>query len=170
MTLSPLALPPAVQRLHDYLRAHQIEPTFVAPGVPMPTVPLAAAAIGVSEAQILKSLLFTNPAGETVMVIASGPSRVDRQRLIAATGIERLRMADPDTVLRLTGFPAGGVAPVGHTTPLRVIIDTRVASLRVAYGGGGAEEYLLKITPGDIQRLTNAEIADVIRDEPALSF
>jgi prolyl-tRNA editing enzyme YbaK/EbsC (Cys-tRNA(Pro) deacylase) len=158
------SFPPAVQRLRDYLVAHQIEPAFIAPGVPMPTVPLAAAAIGVSEAQILKSLLFTNPTGEAVMVIASGPSRVDRQRLSSVTGIDRLRMADPDTVLRLTGFPAGGVAPVGHTSPLRVIIDHRVAALDIAFGGGGVEEYLLKISPADIQRLTNGEIADVVRD------
>jgi prolyl-tRNA editing enzyme YbaK/EbsC (Cys-tRNA(Pro) deacylase) len=157
------SLPPAVQRLHEYLQAHQIEPAFVAPGVPMPTVPLAAAAIGVSEEHILKSLLFTNPSGDAVMVIASGPSRIDRQRLSAVTAIERLRMADPDTVLRLTGFPAGGVAPVGHATPLRVVIDRRVAALEVAYGGGGTEEYLLRISPADIQRLTNGEIADVIR-------
>jgi prolyl-tRNA editing enzyme YbaK/EbsC (Cys-tRNA(Pro) deacylase) len=157
------SLPPAVQRLHEYLVAHQVEPAFVAPGVPMPTVPLAAAAIGVAEEQILKSLLFTNPSGEAVMVIASGPSRVDRQRLSTVTAIERLRMAEPDTVLRLTGFPAGGVAPVGHATALRVVIDRRVAALAVAYGGGGAEEYLPKISPADIQRLTNGEIADVVR-------
>ena len=45
-------------RLRAYLTEHGVVARIVSPGVPMPTVPLAAAAIGVHESQIIKSVLF----------------------------------------------------------------------------------------------------------------
>ena len=150
------------ERLLDFLRAHEVDAEIVAPGVPMPTVPLAAAAIGARPEQILKSLVFQDRAGVCVLAIASGTGRVDAARLAAVAGLDRPRLADPATVLRVTGYPAGGVAPVGHPAQLRVILDRRAAELDMAYGGGGAEELLLRIRPRDIVRLTRAEVASIV--------
>jgi Cys-tRNA(Pro) deacylase len=130
----------------------------------MPTVPLAAAAIGVSEEQIIKSLLFRDSRGELILAIASGTAKIDRGLLATATGLDRPRLADPATVLAATGFPAGGVSPVAHATPVRVVIDRRAAALDVVYGGGGSEDVLLKISPRDIIRLTGAAITDIVSD------
>jgi Cys-tRNA(Pro) deacylase len=154
--------PTPSDRLVAYLRRHEIEAEVIAPGVPMPTVALAAAAIGAEPDQILKSLLFVDRGGAAVLVVASGTNRVSRDRLAAITGLDRPRLADPETVARVTGYPAGGVAPVGHSASLRVILDRRAADLDVAFGGGGAEELLLRIKPADIVRLTGAEVADLI--------
>jgi Cys-tRNA(Pro) deacylase len=151
----------ATEALLDYLAEHECPATLVTPGVPMPTVPLAAAAIGVQEEQILKSLLFTSGDGGAVLAIAAGTGKVNRTRLAALIGAKKLSLANPDTVLRLTGCPVGGVAPVGHPVPVPVVIDQRVMDLEVAFGGGGAEDVLLKITPADIQRLTGATVADI---------
>ncbi|MGH2561052.1 MAG: YbaK/EbsC family protein [Thermomicrobiales bacterium] len=151
-----------VQRLRAFLTHRGVEAEILLPGVPMPTVPTAAAAIGVTEDQILKSLLFVDGDGQAVLVVASGVHRVDRAKLAAASGLRRPRMADPETVLRITGYPAGGVAPVGHATALRVLVDRRTALLPVAYGGAGAEEALVRISPAEILRLTGGEIADLV--------
>lgn len=153
------AAPPA--SLVAFLAANSVDHAFVAPGVPMPTVPLAAAAIGVEERQILKTLLFTDGKDGFVIAVASGPSRLDRKALAAAAGLSRLSMADADTVLSLTGFPAGGVAPVGHATRLPVIVDAAVLDLPVAWGGGGDERLLLRLSPADIVRLTGATVAEI---------
>ena len=154
----------AVARLVSYIRDHDVDAELVAPGVPMPTVPLAAAAIGAREEQILKSLLFQGRDGRVVLAIAAGTGKVDRQRLTAATGLDRPRLADAATVLAATGCPAGGVAPVGHRIRLEVVIDRRAAALDVAYGGGGAEDVLLRIRPSDIVRLTGATIVDIVEE------
>jgi prolyl-tRNA editing enzyme YbaK/EbsC (Cys-tRNA(Pro) deacylase) len=155
---------PIGEALVAYLRKRDVDAELVTPGVPMPTVPLAAAAIGVAADQIIKSLLFRDGRGELVLAIASGTARIDRARLAAATGLDRPRLADPATVLAATGFPAGGVAPVAHATPVRVVIDRRAAALEVVYGGGGSEDALLRIRPRDIIRLTNAEVVDITLD------
>ncbi len=157
-------LPPQVRRLLRLLRDHDADAELLAPGVPMPTVPLAARAIGAREEQILKSILFKDRAGRLVLVVACGTGRLDPGRLAAVAGLDRPRLADPVTVSNATGYPAGGVAPVGHVSPLRVLVDRHAAALDVAYGGGGAEELLLRIYPADIVRLTDAEIVDIVAD------
>jgi len=151
--------------LMSYLEFHRVDAEILIPGVPMPTVPLAAAAIGVAEARILKSLIFATADRRLVLAIVAGPARVDRTRLAAAAGLPHLRLADPATVLAATGYPAGGVAPIAHITPIPVIIDVGAASLDVAYGGAGIEEALIRIAPTDIIQLTNAIVADITRDD-----
>jgi prolyl-tRNA editing enzyme YbaK/EbsC (Cys-tRNA(Pro) deacylase) len=150
-------------RLAAVVLAHGLDAEILAPGVPMPTVPSAAAAIGVREDQILKSLLFQDrDSSRFVLAITCGTAKISRDRLAAATGLHRPRLADPPTVLATTGYPAGGVPPIGHATPFLVVVDRRVADLDEAFAGGGAEDLLLRIRPADILRLTNAIVADII--------
>lgn len=148
-------------RLRAYLAATDTIAEILAPAVPMPTVPLAAAAIGVREDQIIKSVLFQTRSGEVALAIASGTARIDRQLLSQVTGLPSLKLADAATVLAATGYPAGGVAPIGHATSFPVVIDQRVMELDVVYGGAGSEETLLRISPVDIERLTGAIVADI---------
>ena len=147
-----------------FARERGVEAELVAPGVPMPTVPLAAAAVGVRDEQILKSLVFSDRTGALVLVIACGTAKVDRARLADAAGLDRPRLADAATVLAATGYPAGGVPPVGHRTRLPVVMDRRAAALAVAYGGGGTEETLLRIRPADILRLSGGTVAEIVTD------
>lgn len=156
----------APPHLISFLSAHGIPATFLAPGVPMPTVPSAAAAIGVAERQILKTLLFCARDGRCVVAIARGTKRVDRQRLAAASGVPGLRVAPPDQVLAVTGYPAGGVSPVGFSEPVQVIVDEAVIDLPVAFGGGGHESLLLQIEPAEIVRVNDALVACItVQDE-----
>jgi Cys-tRNA(Pro) deacylase len=154
------AEPPA--HLRALIAAERLDAEFVAPGVPMHTVADAAAAVNAPEATILKTLLFADPDGQHVVAIASGLERVDRARLAGVAGRRSLKMADAATVLRLTGYPAGGVAPIGHATPLPVFVDARVAALDVGYAGGGHPEVLLRLRVADIIRLTDATVASFV--------
>ena len=157
--MSDASAPP---HLLEYLERHELDHEIVAPGVPMPTVPDAAAAIGVEVEQILKTLLFDDRNGGFVVAIACGTGRVDRTRLAAASGSAKLRVADAHDVLRVTGYPAGGVAPLALPSHLPVIVDTAVVELPVAWGGAGREDLLLRVAPADIVRLNNATVAEIV--------
>lgn len=64
----------------------------------------AAAAIGCTVAQIAKSLIFrTRDTNRTVLVVASGPNRVDEKKIATEIG-ERIVHADADFVREATGF------------------------------------------------------------------
>jgi Cys-tRNA(Pro) deacylase len=157
--MSEATAPP---HLVAYLAEHGVDCEIVAPGVPMPTVPAAAAAIGVEVSQILKTLLFDDRNGGFVVAIACGTGRVDRARLAAVSGAAKLRVADAPDVLRVTGYPAGGVAPLALPPHLPVIVDAAVMEQPVAWGGAGREELLLRVAPADIVRLNNATVADIV--------
>jgi Cys-tRNA(Pro) deacylase len=139
-----------------------LEAEIVAPGVPMPTVAAAAAAMGCDEERIFKSILFQGEGGACAMAIACGRWRVDARRLAELTGIARLRLAPPDVVLAVTGYPAGGTPPVGHRERFPVVVDRRVSDQEWGWAGGGREELLVRIRPADILRLTQARVGDVV--------
>lgn len=151
----------APPHLRAFLQKHRIEAGFIAPGVPMPTVQLAAQAIGVPEDQILKTLLFAGDDGDFVVVIANGTRRIDRRRLADAAAMRNPRPAKPDDVIAVTGYPAGGVAPLGLPTSVRVIVDEATAGLSFAYGGGGREHLLLRVKVSDVIRCNNPRVAAV---------
>lgn len=147
--------------LERHIADGHLDAEIVYPGAPTPTVPAAAAALGVSENQILKSLLFVTPDGAAVLAVACGRSRVDRQLLTEASGHSVLRLASPEVVLSHTGYPAGGIPPVCHARPCLVVVDSAVMELDSAFAGGGRVDALLRIEPGEIVRFTQATVADI---------
>ncbi len=148
--------------LAGYIEAHGIAAEIVPVMVETPTVPAAAAALGVATSQIIKSLLFLIK-DQPVLVIASGETRVDRGLLAARFGVgkKQIKLADAETVLQLTGYPAGGVPPFGHPAPLPTLLDRAVLAWDAIYGGGGDDRTLLRIAPGELARVTAAEWMDL---------
>ena len=153
---------PQTARTPADLAAFITENAIAAALVPMtietPTVPAAAAALGVATSQIIKSLLFL-VREQPVLVIASGETMVDRGILAAkfSVGKKQIKLADAETVLRLTGYPAGGVPPFGHPAPLFTLLDLAVVAWDAVYGGGGDDRTLLRVAPGELARVTSAE-------------
>jgi prolyl-tRNA editing enzyme YbaK/EbsC (Cys-tRNA(Pro) deacylase) len=129
----------------------------------------AAAAIGTTVAQIAKSLVFL--AGETpvlpILVIASGINRVSMEKLAAHLGTPATR-PDAETVKRLTGFPIGGVSPVGHAVPLRALIDRDLLQYEEIWAAAGTPNAVFRTTPEELARITGGEVVDV-REESGLT-
>jgi prolyl-tRNA editing enzyme YbaK/EbsC (Cys-tRNA(Pro) deacylase) len=130
--------------------------------VETPTVPAAAAALGVAPAQIIKSLLFL-VRQEPMLVIVCGDATVDRRVLGDRFGVgkKQIKLADADTVLAILGYPVGGVPPFGHANPVPVLLDRSVQAWDAIYGGGGDDHTLLRIAPEELARATNAEWIDL---------
>ena len=128
---------------------------------PMPTVPAAAEALGVAETAILKTLLFQDKAGNRVRVIASGPDRIDRKRIAELAGIGNPSMAPADVVLDVTGWPVGGVAPVGCRESVLTLIDERILAFDRVFGGGGTELTLIGLAPIDIVEITGGQLVNL---------
>jgi Cys-tRNA(Pro) deacylase len=148
--------------LKAYLAQHTITGEVVYLDVPTPTVQKAAEAVGVDPGHIIKTLLFL--AGEDpVVVIANGTARVEWKQLAAYLGIARrkVNMADPDTVLALTGYPVGGVPPLGHLQPFRTIMEAGVLETEWVYGGGGTDGTLVRLATKDLVEHLRAEIVDL---------
>ena len=121
----------------------------------------AARAIGCKQAQIAKSLVFrAQESGRAVLVIASGSNRVDEKKVAALLG-EEIGKADADFVRNETGFAIGGVAPVGHTGPVTVLIDADLQQFAEIWAAAGAPNAVFRLTPADLARVTGGQVAEV---------
>jgi prolyl-tRNA editing enzyme YbaK/EbsC (Cys-tRNA(Pro) deacylase) len=119
----------------------------------------AAAALGTTVPQIAKSLVFLC-GDDPVLVIASGANRVSQKKL-AALLADPVRRADADAVKRCTGFPIGGVPPVGHTAPLRVLVDQDLLQYPEVWAAAGTPHAVFRTTPDELVRITGGTVADV---------
>lgn len=124
------------------------------------TAAQAAAQLGVSQAQIANSLVFSAD-GTPLLVLASGGHRVDTAKVAALVGAERIDRADPDFVRTHTGFAIGGVAPVGHPEPLRTLVDTALAQYDEVWAAAGHPHSVFPSTYDELLRITGGTAADV---------
>jgi prolyl-tRNA editing enzyme YbaK/EbsC (Cys-tRNA(Pro) deacylase) len=122
-------------RLRDYLEHHGIQARLFEPSIPTPTVLEAARALGVEPSDIIKSVAFESKDGTVVLVIAPGDRRIDTGQVAQLTNLERLKIASAARVLEITGYPAGGVPPIGHPESLRVLMDATLLE-RAELGSG----------------------------------
>jgi prolyl-tRNA editing enzyme YbaK/EbsC (Cys-tRNA(Pro) deacylase) len=122
------------------------------------TVADAAAALGVVEGQIAKSIVFVMD-GEPVVVVASGRHRIDREKVCDALDCAEGRMASGDEVRAATGFPIGGVPPIGHGLP--VVFDTALLDYEEIYAAGGDANTLFAVAPRALAGCVHALVAPV---------
>jgi Cys-tRNA(Pro) deacylase len=154
---------PNIERVRERLREQGIEAQPVEFAESTRTSADAAAAIGTTVAQIAKSLVFM-ANGQPLLVIASGANRVDTKKLGALLDA-RITRADADAVRQATGFPIGGVPPLGHTTPLRTLIDEDLLAFTSIWAAAGTPNAVFETTPADLVKMTNGQVAD-LKEQP----
>jgi prolyl-tRNA editing enzyme YbaK/EbsC (Cys-tRNA(Pro) deacylase) len=124
----------------------------------------AAEAIGCSVAEIAKSVVFRNKtAGGAVVVVASGANRVSETKVAAKLGV-KLGRADADFVRESTGYVIGGVAPLGHAGPVRLLLDRDLLQYETVWAAAGTPFSVFPLTPAALQALTGADWADIRQD------
>ena len=121
----------------------------------------AAAAIGCSVAQIVKSLVFRGTTtGKPCLILVSGPNRVNEQALGLLIG-EPSEKARPDFVRETTGYAIGGVPPIAHATPLAAWLDRSLLLHDVVWAAAGTPESVFPIAPQKLADITNAVPFDI---------
>ena len=118
----------------------------------------AAAAIGCEVARIVKSLAF-GVDGEVVLDLVAGDDRLDEARLAAAAGGSTVARADADAVRAATGFPIGGVPPLGHDVALRTFLDEALLAHPTVWAAAGTPRHVFEVDPGALARAIGASIA-----------
>ena len=122
----------------------------------------AAAAIGVTVGQIVKSLVF-GVDGEIVMALVSGSNQLDEKKLALAAGGAKCARVDADAVREATGFPIGGVPPFGHSTQLRVFVDPDLLQYDEVWAAAGTWNDNFGANPNDIVRVADGVVTDLKR-------
>jgi prolyl-tRNA editing enzyme YbaK/EbsC (Cys-tRNA(Pro) deacylase) len=156
-----IPLPPDAQRFQNELRNRGYHFEVKAFDQTTHTSKEAAAAIGCSLGQIAKSLVFRlAQTGRPLLVIASGPNRVNEVALAEKLG-ETLEKAAPDFVLQASGYAVGGVPPSCHATPLKTVIDEDLLKHSLIWAAAGAPNTVFPLTPAELVELTGGRVVSI---------
>ena len=123
------------------------------------TAQQAADAAGCALDQIAKSVIFAGQdSGTAVLFLTAGGNQVDAARASAVAG-EPLGKADAALIRAQTGFAIGGVAPVGHLSPIRAFMDPRLLDFTVVFAAAGTPRHIFPIAPARLKEVAGAEVA-----------
>ena len=121
-----------------------------------------ANALGFSEAQAVKTLIFETAAGERALVMLGGDKNAISGRLKRALGSRNIRLADPATVVDVTGYEIGSIPPFHWQPPgFRSIIDARLMDEEELGVGAGVWGQEIMITPRDLLAACDGEVFDL---------
>ena len=121
----------------------------------------AAARVGCSVGQIVKSLVFKGKkSGKAILILTSGANRVDVKR-IAAYAQEKIGRADPDFVRERTGFAIGGIPPLGHLHPIETYVDEDLLNFEEIWAAAGTPKAVFKMRASELEKMTGGKIIQV---------
>jgi prolyl-tRNA editing enzyme YbaK/EbsC (Cys-tRNA(Pro) deacylase) len=143
---------PAVDRVAEALSRNGLSPRIVWFDDAVTTAQLAADALGVEVGQIANSLVFTLD-DEPILVLTSGAHRVDTAWLGERLG-GTIGRASKDVVRAATGQVIGGVAPLGHPSPVRTFVDVDLAAFDEVWAAAGHAKTVFPTTYEQLVRIT----------------
>jgi prolyl-tRNA editing enzyme YbaK/EbsC (Cys-tRNA(Pro) deacylase) len=123
------------------------------------TAEAAATALGTEVGQIAKTILF-RIGSRYVLVVAAGDVKIKAGALKAVAG-GKPRLATPEEVEEVTGYPVGGVCPFALPQPVQVLLDASLGRFPVVYAAAGTPHSAVPITLAQLQQVTGGQIVDV---------
>ncbi len=155
----------SVSRVQTVLDALQLNIQIRTFQAPTGTAQEAAAAIGCELGAIVKSLCFLIDE-RPVLVLAAGDKQVDSKALRRIFNVSKrqVKIADAETVRRVTGFEVGGVAPVGHLTPLITLIDRSLSRFETVYAAAGSANTLFAVRYQTLVEITNGRVEELVKE------
>ena len=154
------AWPEPVERVAAVLRERGVDARLEEFTNGTATAAAAAAAVGCDASQIVKSLVFICDGGP-VLALVPGDSRADVAKVAAAARARYARVASLDEVRSATGFEPGAVAPFPAADATKVFVDRELLRHPTVWAGAGSAHHIVGLSPLDIVRLTQGEVADL---------
>ncbi|TEX50377.1 MAG: hypothetical protein B7C55_11060 [Actinomycetales bacterium mxb001] len=94
----------------------------------------AAAACGVPEESVVKTLVVRRGEGDYVLVLVPGDRSLSWKKLRAVLGVNRIALPDSDEAKAATGYARGTISPLGLDLP--VVADERIRGREITLGTG----------------------------------
>ncbi len=127
-----------------------------------------ARALGCNPSQMVKTLIFETGGGEHVLVMLAADKNAVSGHLKKAIGSRNIKLAQPETVKRVTGYEIGSIPPF-HWQPqgFRSFIDTALTHEEILGVGAGVWGQEIMISPQDLVAASGAKVVNLInRSQP----
>ena len=121
----------------------------------------SAAALGVDEHQVVKTIVLETADKKPLICLMHGDRQISTKQLARALGEKTVQPCDPAVAHRHTGYLVGGTSPFGLRKPLPVYVERTILALPVIYINGGARGLLVQLAPAVLTDLLGAVPVDV---------
>lgn len=129
-----------------------------------------ARALGFSERQAVKTLIFQSDTGERVLVMLGGDQSAISGHLKKAIGSRNIRMADPEVVKQTTGYVIGSIPAFGwQPSGFRSFLEASLVKEPILGTGAGQWGEEIMITPENLIRASNAIVVNLTDKEKPVS-
>ena len=125
---------------------------------PVYTNPAMAEALGVSEAETVKSLVLLTKEKEMVVLVLPGDKKVDWKKAAAGIGTKKVSFAKPEAVLEKVGCEVGCVPPFGQLSALPIYMDTELTKKEFVYFNPGKHDKSFKIKAWDLKKVSHPKL------------
>jgi Cys-tRNA(Pro) deacylase len=116
--------------------------------------------IGVSEHEVIKTLVMQDESAEPLVVLMHGDRQVSTKNLARAIGAKSVTPCRPDVAQRHSGYLVGGTSPFGTRKPMRVFVESSVLALPRIYINGGRRGHLVSLDPAVLRDQLGATPVD----------
>ena len=121
----------------------------------------ASQATDIPLSKIIKTLVFVDQDLKPLVAIVRADCTVSRHKLEACSGSRSVRIASNELAERVTGYPTGGIPPVGHKKKSSVYVDNQVLENDYIWCGGGSRTKLIRLKVSEIIRLLSPQLCDI---------
>ena len=120
---------------------------------PVYTNPAMAEALGVSEAETVKSLVLNTREGQMIVLVLQGNKKVDWKKAAAGANTKKVSFAKPEEVSKAVGCEVGCVPPFGHLTAIPIYMDPGLTKKNYIYFNPGVHNKSFKIKAWDLKKI-----------------
>lgn len=124
----------------------------------------SAAALGVDEHQVIKTLIFEDDRKQPLCILMHGDREVSTKNLARAIGVRSVGPCTPEVADRHSGYLVGGTSPFGLKRPMPIYMQNSIALLPRIYINGGARGFLVAIDPRDAVRVLTPTLVEAATD------
>ncbi|MFF1883261.1 aminoacyl-tRNA deacylase [Pseudarthrobacter sp. NPDC058196] len=120
----------------------------------------AAAILGITPADIVKSLVVKHKDGTFLFALVPGDRQISWPKLRSLLGVNKLSLPPADVALEATGYERGTITPLGSTTAWPVYADATITGRRISMGAG-AHGYSAFVDADSLTAALGAVVADI---------
>ncbi|ACL40665.1 YbaK/prolyl-tRNA synthetase associated region [Pseudarthrobacter chlorophenolicus A6] len=120
----------------------------------------AAGILGITPADIVKSLVVKHKDGTFLFALVPGDRQISWPKLRQLVGVNKLSLPPADIALEATGYERGTITPLGSTSPWPVYADATITGRRISMGAG-AHGYSAFVDADALTSALGAVVADI---------
>ena len=123
----------------------------------------SAAALGVPEHQVIKTLIWQDDRKQPLCVLMHGDKEVSAKALARAIGAKTVEPCVPAVADKHSGYQVGGTSPFGLRRQMPIYMQRTIADLSEIHINGGARGFLVALDPADVVRVLAPTLVNAIQ-------